>query len=132
MPTTKLNRAVPILRAQSSNISGMFKNVPKQINHMVQAEAAIHPAIIRVYEHIFNGGTIDQINHEDMIILILNPQIKKGSFTRKSGGTLYDRNIVYLNRVTGDVRLKTPAHWGNLDISEVEERLNDMEQNRLV
>jgi len=115
-----------------TNNTGLFNAVPKQINHMVQAEGAIHTVIKNIYRHIFSGGTIDQIDHEDMIILILNKPVPQGVFRRKSAGTLYDRNIVYLNKTTGDLVLKTPAHWGNLDVAEVRERLDKMEKHKLV
>ena len=114
------------------NYSGLTGGSPKQkINHVIQDEAEIHPIIRNIYRHIFAGGTIDQIDYEDMVILILNRMIKRGVFRRKSTGTLYDRNIVYINKITGELTLRSPSHWGNLDIGEVEERLNEMEQYKL-
>jgi len=94
------------------------------LHNIIDEEANMDNAMAKLYRHIFSGGTIDQIDHEFMIILILNPPVKKGVVKRKSYGTLYARHLVYLNTITGSAEIVNPSHWSNLDPSEIQDAMN--------
>jgi hypothetical protein len=65
-------------------------------------------------------------------MLILNPAVKKGTVKRKSAGTLYDRTVVYVDTRTGHMELKMPKSWGNIDMSEIKDAIDEMEKHRLI
>jgi len=93
----------------------------------------MHNVMARMYRHCFAGGTFDQLHVDgDVIIIVLNPAVTKGTIKRKSYGTLYDRNVVYLNTVTGHIEMRTPGDWGQLDPAEVRDKLDAMEAEKLV
>ena len=104
--------------------------VPK--NHSTFLEGGMHSAVADIYRHIFSGGSLDQMRHEDVIILILNPTFKDGPVKRKSYGTLYDRTVVYINIVTGYIETRQPRSWGNISLDELTEAIADAEKERLV
>jgi len=92
----------------------------------------IHHVMARMYRHFFAGGTFDQMREDDVIIIILNPAVKKGTIKRKSYGSLYERTVIYLNTANGYAEVRTPGSWGSLDIAEVQDRLNELDANKLV
>ncbi|KKL78472.1 hypothetical protein LCGC14_2024530 [marine sediment metagenome] len=91
--------------------------------------SAMHNAIAKLYRHIFSGGTLDQLEQDSMIILVLNPPVNKGVFERKSAGTLYARHLIYMNTLTGDLEIVMPAHWGNIRADELKESLDRLGAN---
>lgn len=86
----------------------------------------VRDTIKKIYRHVFNGGTIDQIDQDNMVILIMNPAVKKGVFTRKSYGTLYNRCIVYMDKTTGYSEIVLPSHWSRLSYQDLLDKLKDI------
>lgn len=117
-----------------SGISMGYGKITKpQMNaYMDVYDDRINDVVKKIYRHIFKGGTIDQIDHEDMIIMVLNPPVKKGVFKRKSYGTLYDRNIVYANTKSGEMTMVTPEHWGKLQVQDIIDKLGEKEVPKLI
>ena len=98
----------------------------------VVLEGGMPKPIAKIYRHIFAGGTLDQMDHNDVIILILNTAVKDGTVKRKSFGSLYDRTIAYLDTRTGYIELKTPASWGGVDLTEIKETMDVLEKQKLL
>ena len=81
--------------------------------------------IVALYQHIFEGGSLDQIDASGVKILVLNPKFSnKGLVKRKSAGTLYDRDVVYLHG-DGPVLMR-PDDWTHVDAAELQEKLDNI------
>ena len=83
--------------------------------------------VMKMYQHVFCGGTFEQVEKENIIILIMH--YKKGLggvFKRMGGDPLYFKKIVFMNTVTGESFIRTPADWGNLDPIELQGKLDKM------
>jgi hypothetical protein len=68
--------------------------------------------IRNIYTHILSkNGSMDQVNKDDVVIIIFNPQIKKGIFKRKNNGSMYDRTALFIHKKTAYVEIMTPSDW---------------------
>ena len=98
------------------------------LGYLKPTTGPMHNAMAKLYRLIFSGGTLDQLERDGVIVLILNPpmNVNKGVFERKSAGTLYARHLVYMNTSTGSLEIVTPVHWEEIMPEELKKSLDDL------
>lgn len=83
--------------------------------------------VMKMYQHIFSGGTFEQAEKDNIVILIFHPKKGLGGvFKRMGGDPLYFKKVAFMNTLTGDVFIRTPSDWGSLDPAELQGKLDKL------